>query len=147
MTELPTTVDGIDYWPSIRAAVPESYAEAVTLWGPEVIACEQVEWNSRTTIGNIVWLLCRLHVRQLLAKVRKWQRSDTKQYMFLETVGDQFLINDHAAWLCPYKDYPSFLEGILDGVEGHIHISFTYMEMADEEFEEFCIEHDIDWSE
>jgi hypothetical protein len=67
----PAMVDGHNPWPSISSATPQTYGEAVALWGADVIVCEPHEWDNRTTEENAVWLLCRLHVRQLLAKMTR----------------------------------------------------------------------------
>ncbi len=42
--------------------IPQTYGEAVALWGPEVIHCEPHEWDNRTTWENAVWILRRLVV-------------------------------------------------------------------------------------
>lgn len=143
----PTFVAGFDSRHSLSMAVPQTYGEAVDLWGEEVVECEPHEWDNRTTEENSVWLLCRLHVRKMLSKIKKWRRSDAKQYMLMETIGDGLKINDADSWLCPYKDFASVLHDAIDGGDPAMisTIRFTFMEMDDVEFEEYCVENCIDW--
>ena len=68
----PEMVAGFDPWPSIASAVPQTYGEALALWGPDVLGkCEPHEWDNRTTNDNMVWLLCRLHVRRCLERIKE----------------------------------------------------------------------------
>lgn len=69
----PEMVAGIPVWPAIHEAVPQTYGEAVALWGDKVVSCEPHEWDNRTTEENALWLLCRLHVRKLLEKATAWK--------------------------------------------------------------------------
>mgnify|MGYP000526435949 CR=1 FL=1 len=40
--------------------VPQTYGEAVALWGDTVVCCRSHEWDNRTTWENTRWLLNRL---------------------------------------------------------------------------------------
>ena len=144
----PTFVAGFDSRQSITDAVPQTYGEAVRKWGDKVVSCEPHEWDNRTTEENAVWLLCRLYVRELLKYMKKkWRRSGTQQYMLMEVIGDGPKINGCDSWLCPYADWPTFLwEAFEDKDAAQIaNIRFTFMEMDDVEFEEYCLENGIDW--
>ncbi len=67
MIDMKTSIiAGHQVWPSIQAAVPQTYGEAVALWGIDVIRCEPHEWDNRMTEENALWLLCSLHVRRSL---------------------------------------------------------------------------------
>lgn len=72
----PEIVAGNDPWPSILDAVPQTYGEAVALWGADVVACEPHEWDNRTVTENAVWLLCRLHVGVLLKRCKESLAAD-----------------------------------------------------------------------
>ena len=146
----PTFVAGFDSRQSISDAVPQTFGEAVKKWGEKVVACEPHEWDNRTTEENAVWLLCRLHVRELLRYIKKkWRRSGTQQYMLMEVIGDGPKFEGNAdSWLCPYEDWHHFLEeafAMMDDPAQISNIRFTFMEMDDQEFEEYCVENEIDW--
>jgi len=40
--------------------VPQTYGEALAVWGAKIIACPGHEWDNRTTAENTVWLLEQL---------------------------------------------------------------------------------------
>lgn len=67
---LPEMIAGENYWPSIQTAVPQTFGEAVAIWGEDVIRCEPHEWDNRTTAENVIWLVCRLHVRKCLERIK-----------------------------------------------------------------------------
>lgn len=46
-------------------AVPQTFGEAVALWGEATINCENHEWDNRTTAENAVWLILRLEEQRL----------------------------------------------------------------------------------
>lgn len=73
--KFPEMVAGAEVWPLIMDAVPQTYGEAVALWGLDVVSCESHEWDNRTTEENVCWLLCRLHIRRLLEKVTGFEDS------------------------------------------------------------------------
>lgn len=53
--------DIVDYATGKTDLVPQTYAEAVRLWGNVIISGEPHEWDNRTTSENTQWLLRRLH--------------------------------------------------------------------------------------
>jgi hypothetical protein len=143
----PTFVAGFDSRGSVSMAVPQTFGEAVKLWGEKVVCCEPHEYDNRTTEENAVWLLCRLHVRERLKHIKKkWRRSGSQQYMLMEVIGDGPRIEGNDSWLCQYSDWPTFLGEAFGDMEPEqiANIRFTFLEMDDIEFEEYCVEHGID---
>lgn len=69
--QFPRMVAGFEVWPEIQKAVPQTYGEAVALWGTDVVSCQNFEWDNRTTEENACWLLCRLHVRRSLERLKE----------------------------------------------------------------------------
>ncbi len=143
----PRMVAGFDSQESVQSAVPQTFGEAVKLWGEEVVRCEPHEWDNRTTEENAVWLLCRLHVHQCLKHIKKWRRADSKQYMLMEVIGDGPKIRRCDSWLCPYEDWHDFLEEAFNDMPNQqiANIRFTVMEMDDQEFEDYCVENGVEW--
>lgn len=49
----------------LMPAVPQTFGEAVALWGEATINCEGHEWDNRTTAENAVWLILRLEEQRI----------------------------------------------------------------------------------
>lgn len=49
----------------LMPAVPQTFGEAVALWGEATINCEGHEWDNRTTAENAAWLILRLEEQRL----------------------------------------------------------------------------------